>query len=108
MEAGDALPAFFTVAVDALGVVSPGLEGEPLIMGQNGQRGSAEGSIENPSDRGEQGCYVRDKLGRPAQHPAQTIPHPQRQLLLLAVTERVNRQQGGYGAGPQDLREDHE
>ena len=47
LEAGDALPPFPTATADTLEAVGPGLEGEPLIMGRNGQGGTVGGAIEN-------------------------------------------------------------
>ena len=47
LEAGDALPAFPPAIADTLEAVDLGLEGDPLIMGRNGQGGTDGGDIEN-------------------------------------------------------------
>ena len=63
LEAGDALPPFPTATADSLGAVGPWLEGEALLIGRNGQGGTAGGAI--ASDHVEQRCHVRQTRGDP-------------------------------------------
>ena len=92
LEVGDALPPFPTATADTLGAVSPGLEGEPLILGRSGQGGTAGGAIENrQTTENRDTTSERDKWGAPGQHPAQPL-HPRRQRQHVAATERVNPQ----------------
>ena len=65
LEAGDTLPPFPTATADTLGAMGPGLGGEPLKMGRNGQGGTAGGAMENRQDHGEQGRHVRKTSGDP-------------------------------------------
>ena len=104
--AGDELPPFPAATPDTLGTVGPGLDGEQLIMGRNGQGGIAGGAIDNRQTRGNRDA-TSETSGDPRPHPARPL-HSQRQRLHLLATERVNRQQGGDGADQQDLRGDHE
>ena len=75
LEAGDALPPFPTATVDTLVAVGPGMDGEPLIMGRNGQGRTAGGAIVNRQTTGNRDATLKRQVGNPRTTPsADTSP----------------------------------
>ena len=106
-ETGDTLPAFSTATADTLGAVGPGLEVEPLILGRNGQRGTAGGAIENRQTTGNRDATSERQVGTPRTAPSAATSSATATSTLSCDVEG-NQQQDEDRADRQDLRKDHE